>query len=90
VGLPALPAEPATIAAYIAELAEPEDGRPPRRPSTIERRLAALSEAHKVNGVVPNPVADPLVRETMSGIRRMLAWSRPASGGCRPRTSGPR
>lgn len=52
-------------------LAEPPDDRPPRRVSTIERRLAAISEGHKVAGAL-NPGRDPLAAETMRGIRRTL------------------
>jgi len=70
-GFDALPADPATVAAYVAELADPPDDRPPRTVSTISRRLAAIAEGHKVAGH-PNPTADPLVRETMKGIRRSL------------------
>src|SRR5690242_15251064 len=54
VGLAPLPAAPRTVAAYVAELADPPDDRPPRRISTIERRLAAIGEGHKVAGH-PNP-----------------------------------
>jgi integrase len=44
---------------------------PPLKVSTITRRLAAISEAHKVS-CETNPTQDQLVRETMAGIRRML------------------
>ena len=72
-GLVALPAQPATVAAYVAELAEPPDDRPPRALSTIRRRLASISEAHKLAGYgTVNPVGDVLVRETMKGLRRIL------------------
>jgi integrase len=37
--------------------------------STLTRRLAAISVAHKTKGL-PNPAASPLVRATMRGIRR--------------------
>lgn len=70
-GLVSLPAAPATVAAYLAELAEPGDDRAPAAVSTITRRLAALGEGHKVAGH-PNPCTNPLVRETMKGIRRTL------------------
>ena len=39
--------------------------------STINRRLAAISEAHQVAGYT-NPTRDALVREAMRGIRRIL------------------
>jgi site-specific recombinase XerD len=71
VGLDALPASLATVAGYVAELADPPDDRAPRRVSTIERRLAAIGEGHKVAGH-PNPARGALVAETMKGIRRTL------------------
>ncbi len=70
-GLDALPAAPATIAAYIAELADPGDDRSPAAVATITRRLAAIGEAHKLAGHV-SPCGEALVRETMKGIRRTL------------------
>ena len=39
--------------------------------STINRRLAAISQAHQVAGYT-NPTRDALVREAMRGIRRIL------------------
>jgi integrase len=62
-GLVALPADASTIALFITSLAEEN------RPSTIRRKLAALSVAHKAAGQT-SPVASELVRSTMSGIRR--------------------
>ena len=70
-GVAALPAAPSVVAAYVAELADPPDDRKPRRVSTITRRLAAIGEGHKVASL-PNPCTDPLVRETMKGVRRSL------------------
>ena len=70
-GVDALPAAPVTVAAYLAELADPDAGRAPRAVSTIRRRLAAIGGAHRLAGH-PNPGADPLVRDTMNGIRRLL------------------
>lgn len=70
-GFDPLPASPATVAAYVAELADPPDDRPPRAVSTIERRLAAIGEGHKVAGH-PNPASAGLVRETMKDIRRLI------------------
>src|SRR3954471_16847992 len=69
-GLSPLPATPATVAGYLVELADAED-QAPRRISTIRRRLAAISEGHRMAGV-PNPTTDPLVREAMAGLRRIL------------------
>ena len=70
-GLESMPATPATVAAYLAELADPDDDRPPRAVSTIERRRASISEAHKLAGAA-NPALDPLVKQVMKGIRRQL------------------
>ncbi len=70
-GVDALPAAPAVVAGYVAELADPPDDRSPARVSTITRRLAAIGEGHKVSGH-PNPCTDPLVRETMKGVRQAL------------------
>ncbi|MCL4116351.1 UNVERIFIED_CONTAM: hypothetical protein GTU68_007097 [Idotea baltica] len=69
--LPCLPAEPGTVAAYLAELAEPDDDRAPLAMSTIQRRVAAIGEAHKSAGHL-NPCADPLVKQVTKGIRRTL------------------
>ena len=71
VGLEALPAGPGTVAAYVAEMADPPDDRAPAAVSTITRRLAAIGEGHKVAGHL-NPCTEVVVRETMKGIRRML------------------
>lgn len=59
----ALPAEPSTVALFITKLAETH------RPSSIQRKLAAISVAHKAAGVV-SPVAAEVVRSTMAGVRR--------------------
>jgi site-specific recombinase XerD len=60
----ALPATPATVAAYITDLALKG-----RKPATIQRALAAISQAHKLAGHVPAPTADPKVHEVLKGIR---------------------
>jgi site-specific recombinase XerD len=65
--LPSLPATAATLALYITHLAQIG-----ARASTIQRRLSALSQAHRLAGHLPSPTADPLVRTTMAGIRRSL------------------
>lgn len=59
-----LPALPATVAAYIAELA-----RAGRKPATIQRRLASISQAHQMRGH-PSPAAHEAVRSVLKGIRR--------------------
>ena len=58
-----IPATDDKVAAYIAEHATA------LKVSTLTRRLAAISIAHGAKGL-PNPVASPLVRATMRGIRR--------------------
>jgi site-specific recombinase XerD len=57
-----LPAKPEQIAAYLAHYA------PTLAVSTLARRLASLSKAHRVNGYT-NPVSTELVRSTLQGIR---------------------
>lgn len=71
VGLEALPAAPGTVAGYLAELADPPDDRAPRAMSTIERRVAALGEAHG-SAAHQNPGADPLVKQVVKGIQRQI------------------
>jgi site-specific recombinase XerD len=63
----ALPAAPATLCLYLSALAQLG-----RRASTIERRLAAISQAHQAAGRVPSPTLDWQVRTVMAGIRRRL------------------
>lgn len=64
------PASSETMALYLASLADgttdPEDPSP-RRVSTIERQLAAISTAHRMAGL-PSPVNDG-VRAVLRGIR---------------------
>jgi len=64
--LASLPAEPSTVALYLAALAE--DGK---RPSTIERRRAAIAFAHKEQGEI-SPTHHAIVDEVIAGIRREL------------------
>lgn len=52
-------------------MAWPADGREPMAVATIARRLAAVAHEHRQTGVA-SPCDDPLVRETMAGIRRTL------------------
>lgn len=61
--LAAVPAEPDTVALYVAALAGQA------RVATIERRLAAISVAHQMQGLEP-PTRSSLVRTAMQGIRR--------------------
>jgi site-specific recombinase XerD len=62
-GLAPLPATPESVAAYIAECA----GR--LKVGSIQRRLNAISEAHKAVGL-ESPTASPQVRNVIKGIRR--------------------
>src|SRR5580704_5657645 len=64
-GLSPLPAAPETVAAYIAQCA----GR--LKVGTIQRRLNAITEAHKATGL-DSPTSDGMVRNTLKGIRRAL------------------
>jgi len=62
-GFVALPAMPATVAAYLAALAVTH------RPSTLQRRLAAIGQAHRLAGHEWIP-SHPLIRTTLRGILR--------------------
>jgi hypothetical protein len=64
-----VPAE--LVAAFIVSesRADRELRRGARAISTIERRLAAISAAHRDAGL-PDPCTDPFVHETLRGIRR--------------------
>lgn len=67
-----LPALPATVALYVTDLAAPADpAQTSRKVSTIQRRLASISQAHKLDGH-ESPTASPEVRAVMKGIRREL------------------
>jgi integrase len=59
------------VAAYISEMAQPDDDRQPAAVATIERRLSAIAKAHRLAGH-PSPRSDPLVSETLRGVRRLL------------------
>lgn len=58
-----IPATEAQVASYLAAHASV------LAPSTLSRRLAAISVAHGARGY-PTPTASPLVRATLRGIRR--------------------
>jgi site-specific recombinase XerD len=64
-GLRALPASPECVASYIAECAERI------KVGSIQRRLNAIAEAHKANGL-DSPPASGMVKNVMKGIRRTL------------------
>lgn len=55
-GLDALPAEVQTVTLYIADKAAPSDGSAPLKVSTLERRLSAISQAHRLSGL-PSPAS---------------------------------
>lgn len=62
----ALPALPATLSLYLADLAQR------RKTSTLQRRLAAISQAHQAAGYADiNPCRDGRLREVWKGIRRV-------------------
>lgn len=58
-----IPASPELVATYLARHAEMHT------PTTLSRRLVAISWAHGVKGL-PSPAQSPLVKATMQGIRR--------------------
>jgi site-specific recombinase XerD len=62
----ALPATPDTVARYLTELADAG-----KRPSTLQRRRAAIAFAHVQAGQEP-PTRSILVEEVMAGISRKL------------------
>jgi site-specific recombinase XerD len=64
-GLPALPASPETVALYLSDLAATH------KPSTLTRRLAAISVAHQAASQ-PSPTRSIVVRSTLKGIRRSV------------------
>ncbi|ACA17756.1 integrase family protein [Methylobacterium sp. 4-46] len=65
-GLCALPANPGAVAAFL--VAEAEAGK---AASTIGRRCAAISYAHKL-AKAPDPTEDEAVRAAVKGIRRKI------------------
>jgi integrase len=64
-GADALPASPETVALYLTDLAAVA------RPSTLQRRVSSISQAHQAAGF-DSPTRDALVRTTLTGIRRTL------------------
>ncbi len=81
--LVAMPATPETVALYIASRAEAgpdgDDGRPtaPLKVATLERRMAAISQAHKLAGVESPALRsrEPL-HSVWAGITRTLGAAR--------------
>jgi site-specific recombinase XerD len=68
-GLDVLPAKASTVALYITSLAKT------RKPSTIQRRLAAISTAHKVASH-ETPTTAATVKDVWRGIRRKLGTAK--------------
>ena len=63
-GVPPLPASPESVVSYIAQCAQR------LKPGSLDRRLNALSEAHKALGL-ESPTHASIVRNLMKGIRRV-------------------
>jgi integrase len=72
-----LPVPAELVAAFIVSESRPdrELRRGARAISTVERRLAAISAAHRDAGL-PDPCTDPFVHETLRGIRRAHGTAR--------------
>jgi integrase len=73
---PSLPADPRLVALYLTSLAEGrrEGGiwtEPPRRVTTLDRRLSAIRHYHRAAGHELD-TRDPILRDTWRGIRRTL------------------
>jgi site-specific recombinase XerD len=62
-GQTSLPATPDTVALYVSDLAATH------KPSTITRRISAISQAHQMNEM-ETPTGSAKVRLVMAGIRR--------------------
>lgn len=63
--LTAMPADPETVALYLTSMADAF------KPSTLSRRVAAISVAHQHAGL-PSPTGDAMVRSVLTGIRRTI------------------
>ena len=82
-GLVPMPATPETVSLYIASRAEagPDDDRgwptAPLKPATLERRLAAISQAHKLAGLeTPASRAREPLHSVWAGVVRALGVAR--------------
>lgn len=60
-----VPSTPVSIADYLAEMSDTH------AVATLQRRLAALSKAHRALGA-PDPTKDEIVKATLRGIRRVV------------------
>ncbi len=63
-GLSPLPASPETVALYLTDCARG------LKPSTLQRRMASISQAHAAAGHTESPIKSALVRSVWRGIRR--------------------
>jgi site-specific recombinase XerD len=63
-GLSPLPASPETVALYLTDCAKG------LKPSTLQRRMASISQAHAAAGHTESPIKSALVRSVWRGIRR--------------------
>jgi hypothetical protein len=63
-----LPASPETVAAYLAHLADSG-----LKTSTIRRRCAAIAYVHRLKGLPPPTLAEP-VKAVLRRIRRREVW----------------
>jgi site-specific recombinase XerD len=70
-GQSSLPATPETVALYVTDLAATH------KPSTITRRISAISQAHQIAGL-ETPTKAAQVRLVMAGIRRSLGTAQTA------------
>jgi site-specific recombinase XerD len=68
-GLTCLPATVDTVSLYIADVADK------MRPASLQRRLAAISVAHKAAGYDVSPTSHEVVKSVLSGIRREIGVS---------------
>lgn len=69
VGTSALPASADAVYLYLTALVD-EANVGDYSPSTLERRLAAITYVHEISGRGPSPARHVKVRELMAGIRR--------------------
>lgn len=78
-----LPARPDVVAAYLVDAASTldADGRHTYAPATLTKWLAAIDDRHRRRGTDTAPAQHPIVRATLSGLRRQYA-----AAGDRPRT----
>jgi len=69
--LPAMPASPSTVMLYIASISDGWNGEPPKKPSTVVRRLAAINAFHKRAGkFLPASQKHPEISVVLQGILR--------------------